>query len=162
MKWLRFVLNTEWDRQKWTESEPASVGWCWYADSSGLWGLSHAPPRVRMCAADQCIHKHQHCTVKALREGSNPDRNCVMSHHVCVFSCHSNVSCLVGKLTSAVIPGCLTCPARVCLLPMWLSHSSLIVFTCEPALNSLRLARSGASLSSLAIVWCHRLKQSSD
>lgn len=132
---------------------------CWLIRPMGL--IPRPPPPI-MCAADQCIHKHQDCTVKALREGNNPDRNCVMSHHVCIFSCHSNVSCWVGKLTSAAIPGCLTCPARVRLPPVWLSHSSLIVFTCEPALNSLRLGRSRASLSSLVIVWCHRLKQSSD
>lgn len=70
--------------------------------------------------------------------------------HVCIFSCHGNISGLFGKLSSGVIfrlpPACVS-PAHVIdsLSPL------VIVFTCKPELKSLHLPRSCARSFGLVI-----------
>lgn len=101
-------------RVKRTESEPESVGGCWRADSSSLWGLSHAHPTppppsscVCVCMCAKLLQSKPPALMKASQRGSNPDRNPAMAYSF-NFCCRSRlphlprrgrVSCPCARLT---------------------------------------------------------------
>lgn len=117
---------------------------CWLIRPVGL--IPRPPPPTHVCACVLNGYSAVHAQASRLHDESITGRQqpwqklryvspCVhifMSQQQFLFRGETNVCC-------HSIPGCLTCPAWGCLLPMWLSHSSLILFTCEPTWTILRL-----------------------